>query len=162
MLGGFLADTTGVDIVDYRISGTWGPLGHTEPFFAAPALIQAAARGTAPDLSHLMGPAFAEDGIDLNYVPDTGRALALLQLADKLNHRTYNVGSGRATTNAQLIEAIKKVAPDAQVDLPTGGDTPPMVLDISRLREDTGYQAEYDTARAAGDYIAWLRAGNKT
>ncbi|MEV6128375.1 hypothetical protein AB0M05_16315 [Streptomyces violaceusniger] len=112
-----------------------------------------------------MGPAFAEDGIDLNYVPDTGRALALLQLADKLNHRTYNVGSGRATTNAQLAEAIKKVAPDAQVDLPSGGDgggTPPLVLDISRLQEDTGYRAEYDTERAAGDYIAWLRAGNKT
>ncbi|MFB9452723.1 NAD-dependent epimerase/dehydratase family protein [Streptomyces antimycoticus] len=92
---------------------------------------------------------------------DTGRALALLQLADKLNHRTYNVGSGRATTNAQLAEAIKKAAPDAQVGLPTGGDTPPMVLDISRLQEDTGYQAEYDTERAADDYIAWLRAGNK-
>ncbi|MEU1950141.1 NAD-dependent epimerase/dehydratase family protein [Streptomyces sp. NPDC059474] len=110
-----------------------------------------------------MRPAFAEDGIDLNYVRDTGRALALLQLADKLNHRTYNVGSGRATTNAQLIEAIKKAAPEAaQVDLPTGGDTPPMVLDISRLQEDTGYQAEYDPERAAADYIAWLRAGNKT
>ncbi|MGW3433576.1 NAD-dependent epimerase/dehydratase family protein [Streptomyces melanosporofaciens] len=163
LLGGFLADTTDIDIVNYRISGTWGPLGHADPFFAAPALVHAAAHGTAPDLSHLMRPAFAEDGIDLNYVRDTGRALALLQLADKLNHRTYNVGSGRATTNAQLSEAIKKAAPEAvQVDLPTGGDTPPMVLDISRLQEDTGYQAEYDTERAAADYIAWLRAGNKT
>ena len=52
--------------------------------------------------------------------------------------------------------------PDAQVDLPTGGDAPHLVLDISRLQEDTGYQAEYDTERAVGDYIGWLRAGNKT
>ncbi|MGY4905917.1 NAD-dependent epimerase/dehydratase family protein [Streptomyces sp. 900116325] len=162
LLGGFLADTTGVDIVNYRVSGTWGPLGHPDPFFAAPALVHAAARGTAPDLSHLVGPAFAEDGLDLNYVKDTGRAIALLQLAGKLNHRTYNVGSGRATTNAQLIETIRKVVPDAQVDLPAGGDAPHLVLDISRLREDTGYRAEYDTERAVGDYIAWLRAGNKT
>ncbi|KIZ16761.1 NAD-dependent epimerase/dehydratase family protein [Streptomyces natalensis] len=161
LLGGYLADTTGLDIVNYRISGTWGPLGHPDPFFAAPALIHAAARGTAPDLSHLVGPAFAEDGLDLNYVKDTGRAIALLQLADRLNHRTYNVGSGRATTNTQLIEAIKKVAPDAQVGLPTGGDAPHLVLDISRLQEDTGYQAQYDTERAVSDYIAWLRAGNK-
>ncbi|MFD7942167.1 NAD-dependent epimerase/dehydratase family protein [Streptomyces sp. NPDC059744] len=95
LLGGFLADTTGIDIVNYRVSGTWGPLGHPDPFFAAPALVHAAARGTAPDLSHLVGPAFAEDGLDLNYVKDTGRAIALLQLAGKLNHRTYNVGSGR-------------------------------------------------------------------
>ncbi|MGW0692463.1 NAD-dependent epimerase/dehydratase family protein [Streptomyces sp. NPDC002738] len=161
LLGGFLADTTGIDIVNYRVSGTWGPLGHPDPFFAAPALIHAAARGTAPDLSDLVGPAFAEDGLDLNYVKDTGRAIALLQLAGKLNHRTYNVGSGRATTNAQLIEAIKKVVPDARVGLPTGGDALHLVLDISRLQEDTGYQAEYDTERAVSDYITWLRAGNK-
>ncbi|MFC8234921.1 NAD-dependent epimerase/dehydratase family protein [Streptomyces sp. NPDC057284] len=161
LLGGFLADTTGIDIVNYRVSGTWGPLGHPDPFFAAPALVHAAARGAAPDLSHLVGPAFAEDGLDLNYVKDTGRAIALLQLAGKLNHRTYNVGSGRATTNVQLIEEIRKVVPDAQVDLPTGGDASHLVLDISRLQEDTGYQAEYDTERAVGDYIAWLRAGNR-
>ncbi|MEW1750117.1 NAD-dependent epimerase/dehydratase family protein [Streptomyces angustmyceticus] len=161
LLGGFLADTTGIDIVNYRVSGTWGPLGHPDPFFAAPALIHAAARGTAPDLSHLLGPAFAEDGLDLTYVKDTGRAIALLQLADKLNHRTYNIGSGRATTNAQLIEAIKRVVPDARVALPAGGDARPLVLDTSRLKEDTGYQAEYDTERAVGDYLAWLRAGHQ-
>lgn len=146
MLGGYLADTTGIDIVNYRISGTWGPLGHADPFFAAPALVHAAARGTAPDLSNLAGPAFAEDGPDLNYVRDTGRAIALLQLADKLNHRTYNVGSGRATTNTQLAEAIRKVVPEARIDLPSGGHTPHLVLDITRLQEDTGYQPEFDTA----------------
>lgn len=160
MLGGFLADTTGLDIVNYRISGTWGPLGHADPFFAAPALVHAAARGTAPDLSGLMSPARTEDGLDLNYVKDTGRAIALLQLADKLNHRTYNVGSGRLTTNAQVSEAIRKTVPDARVHLPTGGGGPHLVLDITRLKEDTGYRPEYDTERAAAEYIAWLRAGN--
>ncbi|MFD7709698.1 NAD-dependent epimerase/dehydratase family protein [Streptomyces sp. NPDC059785] len=160
LLGGFLADTTGLDIVDYRISGTWGPLGHADPFFAAPALVHAAARGTAPDLSHLMAPAFAGDGLDLNYVKDTGRAIALLQLADRLNHRTYNVGSGRLTTNAEVGEALRKVVPGARVGLPDGGRGPHLVLDIGRLREDTGYRAEYDTERAAADYLAWLRAGH--
>ncbi|WP_437090340.1 hypothetical protein [Streptomyces sp. enrichment culture] len=55
MLNGFLADTTGIDIVNYRVSGTWGPLGHGDPFFAALAHIHAAARGTAPDLSTSWG-----------------------------------------------------------------------------------------------------------
>ncbi|MFJ2060079.1 NAD-dependent epimerase/dehydratase family protein [Streptomyces sp. NPDC087908] len=162
MLGGFLADTTGVDIVNYRISGTWGPLGHLDPFFAAPALVRAAAHGTAADLGHLLHPAYAEDGLDLTYVKDTGRAIALLQLADTLNHRTYNVGSGRATTNAQISRALKKAVPDAQVDLDAGGGAAPhLVLDISRLTTDTGYHPEYDTDRAAADYIAWLRAGHE-
>ncbi|MFF9070172.1 NAD-dependent epimerase/dehydratase family protein [Streptomyces sp. NPDC014891] len=161
MLGGFLADTTGLDIVNYRISGTWGPLGHLDPFFAAPALVHAAARGTATDLGHLLHPAHAEDGLDLTYVKDTGRAIALLQLAPTLNHRTYNIGSGQATTNAQIAHAIRKTIPDAQVDLEAGGGAPHLVLDISRLMADTGYRPEYDTDRAAADYIAWLRAGHE-
>jgi UDP-glucose 4-epimerase len=160
LLGDHLSGATGIDIVNYRISATWGPGGHDGPFFPAPELVRAAARGTAPDLSRLRAPAHAEDSIDLCYVKDTGRAIALLQLADQLSHRTYNVASGRATTNAEVIAAIKAVVPDAQVDLPTGGIGQDNYLDITRLRQDTGYQPAYHTERAAADYIAWLRAGN--
>jgi UDP-glucose 4-epimerase len=53
------------------------------------------------------------------------------------------------------------VIPDAQVDLPTGGEAARSHLDITRLHDDTGYQPGYDTARAAADYIEWLRAGNE-
>ena len=34
-------------------------------------------------------------------------------------------------------------------------------LDNTRLRSDTGFEPQYDTATAAADYIAWLRMGNK-
>jgi UDP-glucose 4-epimerase len=162
MLDDHLAGVTGIDVVNYRISATWGPRDpHGALFFAAPGLIHAAAKGTEPDLAKLYAPAHAEDSIDLCYVKDTGRAIALLQLADQLNHRTYNVASGRATTNAEIIAAIKQVVPDARVDLPTGGPSRQSYLDITRLQQDTGYQPEYDTERAAADYIAWLRAGNE-
>jgi UDP-glucose 4-epimerase len=162
MLNDHLAGVTGIDVVNHRISGTWGPRDHHGAlFFAAPELIHAAANGTEPDLSTLFAPAHAEDSIDLCYVKDTGRAIALLQLADQLNHRTYNVGAGRATTNAEIITAIKQVIPDARVELPTGGAGQHSYLDITRLQQDTGYQPEYDTERAAADYIAWLRAGNE-
>lgn len=162
LLTGHLADTTGIDIVSYRISGTWGPRdSHGSMFFAAPELVRAAVRGTEPDLSMLVAPAYAEDSLDLCYVKDTGRAIALLQLAERLNHRVYNVGAGRATTNAEIIAAIKRVIPDARVDLPTGGDARQNYLDITRLQQDTGYTPEYDTERATADYIAWLRAGNE-
>jgi UDP-glucose 4-epimerase len=161
LLTDHLAGATGIDVVNYRISATWGPRGHTDPFFAAPQLVHAAARGTAPDLSSLRFPAHAEDAIDLCYVKDTGRAIALLQLADQLNHRTYNVASGRVTTNADVIAAIRKVVPDARVDLPAGEAGRRNFLDITRIQQDTGYRPEYDTERATADYLAWLRAGNE-
>jgi UDP-glucose 4-epimerase len=162
LLGGHLAQATSIEIVNLRISGTWGPLGHNpDPFFPAPQLIHAAAHGRAPDLSGVSGRMHAEDSLDLCYVKDTGRAIALLQLTDRLNHRTYNVASGRATSNAEVAAAIRQAVPDAQVDLPSGGETRQAWLDITRLRQDTGYEPVWNTERAAADYIAWLRAGNE-
>ena len=162
LLTDHLAGATGIEIVNYRIGAIWGPRGHAaERFFPAPQLVHAAARGTTPDLSSLRIPAYAEDAIDLCYAKDCGRAIALLQLADQLNHRTYNVASGRATTNAEVIAAIKKVVPDARIELPTGGTGHRNYLDITRIQQDTGYQPAYDTERATADYIAWLRAGNE-
>jgi UDP-glucose 4-epimerase len=160
LLGEQLAKTTGIEIVNLRISGTWGPLGHEVPFFGAPALIHAAAAGTQPDLSRILIPVHADDALDLSYVKDTGRAIALLRVMDRVNHRTYNVASGRATANDEIISAIKKVVPDFKVDLPIGSASPHTYLDITRVREDTGYQPEYDTEPAAADYIGWLQAGN--
>jgi UDP-glucose 4-epimerase len=162
LLIGHLAGTTGLDVVNYRIGAIWGPLGRAaNPFFAAPQLVHAAARGTALDLAPLRPPVYGEDSIDLCYAKDCGRAIALLQLADHLSHGTYNVASGRATSNAEVIAAIKKVVPDARVDLPTGGSGQQSYLDISRIQQDTGYQPEYDAERAVLDYITWLRAGNE-
>jgi len=162
LLTDHLAGATGIDVVNYRISAIWGPLGRTaNPFFAVPQLVHAAARGTAPDLSSLRLPAYAEDSTDLCYVKDCGRAIALLQLAGQLSHRTYNVASGRATTNAEVIAAIKKVVPDATIELPTSGTGQQSYLDITRIEQDTGYRPRYDTERAVADYIAWLRAGNE-
>lgn len=161
LLGEQLAEATGIEIVNLRISGTWGPNGHEDPFFAAPALIHAAATRRPLDLSGLLVPVHLQDGLDLCYVKDTGRAIALLQLAETLNHRTYNVASGRVTTNADIIAAIHDVDPGVTLELPDGPSTPGNPLDIARLHQDTGYTPEHDTARAAADYIAWLRAGHE-
>ncbi|MFI7702574.1 NAD-dependent epimerase/dehydratase family protein [Nonomuraea sp. NPDC049480] len=160
LLADHLAGTMDLDVVTYRISAVWGPLGHTpSPFFAAPQLVHAAARGTTP----AGGPMRAGNGIDMCYVKDCARAIALLQTAGRLRHRTYNVGSGRLTTHGEVGAAIKKLVPDARVDLPEGRDPGRLDvwLDITRLREDTGFEPAYDTDRAVADYLAWLRAGNE-
>jgi UDP-glucose 4-epimerase len=160
LLNDYLAGATGREIVNYRIAAIWGPRNRPSPFAAAGHLVRAAVTGREPDLSRLLTPPLASDAIDLCYVKDTGRALASLQLAPKLNHRTYNVGSGRATSNAEVLAAIRRVIPDASVDLPDGNSAPPVHLDITRLREDTGYQPHYDVYSATADYIDWLRDGH--
>ncbi|HEX3492291.1 MAG TPA: NAD(P)-dependent oxidoreductase [Streptosporangiaceae bacterium] len=166
LLGAYLAGATRLSVVNYRIAAIWGPGGRAgSPFLAAPALVHAAARGTAPDLSALRGPVYAGDGSDLCYVRDCGRAIALLQTAAQLSEPTYNVASGRLTTNADVVAAIGQAVPGWRYELPErgpeDGPDPGLYLDISRLTRDTGYQPAWDTGRAVADYIDWLRAGHE-
>jgi UDP-glucose 4-epimerase len=166
LLTGYISGVTGVEVISYRIGAIWGPLGRAaSPFFAAPQLVHAAVRGTPPEESARHSPAHADDGIDLCYVKDCGRALALLQTSERLSYRTYNVANGRAVSNGEVVAAIRKVIPEAQIELPGGRDPSgpgrDTYLDITRIREDTGYQPAYDTERAVADYIGWLRAGNE-
>jgi UDP-glucose 4-epimerase len=161
LLGNHLAGATGLEVIHLRISGAWGPLGHLPNFaFPAPQFVYAAATGTPIDLSGVAGRLKADDGLDLCYVYDLGRATALLQTADTLAHTTYNVAAGRMTTNREVIAAIQSVVPDFELDLEPGSSVPPSYLDITRLRQDTGYQPEWDVERSVADYIAYFRAGN--
>lgn len=165
LLGDYLADVTGIEVISYRIS-PWGPGGNpASPFSAAPQLVHAATRGTVPDFSALRSPAYADDGLDMCYVKDCGRAIALLQLAPQLSYRTYNIASGRVLTNREVAAAVKRLVPDAPIELPEGqnpaGPGQEVCLDIGRLREDTGYQPAYDAEGAVADYISWLRDGHE-
>jgi UDP-glucose 4-epimerase len=159
------ADTAGFEPVSLRIGTIWGPLGLPDsPFFALPRLLSAAVWGEDPDLSPPRPPAYAEDGADLCYVKDCGRAIALLMLAERLNHGTYNVSTGRLVRNSEVVAAINAVVPGANITLPEGRnpDRPPdNYLDTTRLREDTGFRPEYDVERAVPDYVDWLRGHDR-
>jgi UDP-glucose 4-epimerase len=166
LLADYIADTTPTQVISYRIGGIWGPLGRpASPFFGAAQLVHAAVNGTVPDLSGLHSPAYADDGIDLCYVRDCGRAIALLQLSERLRYRGYNVAAGHVTTYAQLAAAIGTQVPEARIEFPARpeGAAPaePVWLDIGRLHQDTGYEPAYDTERAVADYVGWLRAGHE-
>ena len=154
-------DYAGFEAVSLRIGTIWGPLGLPDsPFFALPRLLSAAVWGEDPDLTPPRPPAYAEDGGDLCYVKDCGRAIALLMLAERLNHGTYNVSTGRLVRNSEVVAAINAAVPGANIALPEGRDPgrpPGNYLDITRLREDTGFRPEYDVERAVPDYAGWLR-----
>jgi UDP-glucose 4-epimerase len=154
-------DSAGFDTVSLRIGTIWGPLGLPDsPFFALPRLLSAAVWGQDPDLTPPRPAAYAEDGGDLCYVKDCGRAIALLMLAERLNHRVYNVSTGRMVRNSEVVAAINAAVPGANITLPAGrtpGRPADNYLDTTRLREDTGFRPEYDVERAVPDYVDWLR-----
>lgn len=176
LLAGFLAGQLGVDVVNVRPSFIWGPCGRERsPFSPLPALVHAAVRSTAAGgeaRAHADAAAgaamsarvYAGHGHDVCYVRDCGRAIALVQTASRLDHTVYNVGSGRITTNAEVVAAIRVHVPDFGVTLADGraegAPATDPVLDLTRIHRDTGYAPAYDIERGVGDYVAWLRAGH--
>lgn len=162
ILSGHVADRAGIESVSLRIAGIYGPLYHSMANLPS-RLVHAAVHGTDPDFSR--GTPYAADGSDMCYVKDCGRGIALVQTTEKLNHDCYNVGAGFSTTAGDLVNAIHEVIPDAKLDIPSGhaptnnGVVP--WLDITRIREDTGYEPAFNTETAVADYIGWLRAGNQ-
>ncbi|GAB3425303.1 NAD-dependent epimerase/dehydratase family protein [Flindersiella endophytica] len=154
-------DSAGFETVSLRIGTVWGPVGVPDnPFTPLPRLLSAAVWGEDPDLTPPRPPAYADDATDLCYVKDCGRAIALLMLAERLNHRVYNISSGRLVRYDEVVAAINSAVPGAGLTLPAGrspGRPADTYLDIARLQADTGFEPAYDVERAVPDYVDWLR-----
>lgn len=157
-----IAAASGLSLYSARIAGVWGPGGRPDArFFGAPQLIHAAAAHRQPDFSALSTPPRRDQGLDLIYAKDCGEALARLQLATTLSQATYNVGSGRSTRYGELVDSITQMVPQFSVELPPGRSSADTVLDITRLRADTGFEPGFGTEDAVQDYLEWLGQGNE-
>lgn len=161
LLSTLVASDAGFELVLPRLSALWGPFGAADsPSFALPRLVHAAVRGVRP------GAVYAENGHDVLYVRDAGRAIASLQTAERLHHSIYNVGSGRVTTNAEVASAIEEALPGASIDVLDGCDPDEpcedAFLDTSRLSEDAGWSPSFSLDSAVADYVGWLRGGDVT
>lgn len=160
IIGSYYGDRTGLDIVNLRIAGIYGPLYHSMSNLPS-RLVHAAVKGEPPVLR---GDTYADDGADMTYVKDCGRGLALAIHTEKLNHKTYNIASGRVTTPGDLVAAIQSEIPEFDGSFLKPGRSPgnegPTYQDISRLQADTGYESAYPAEKSIPDYIAWLRTGN--
>jgi UDP-glucose 4-epimerase len=152
-----------MEALSIRLTRVYGPLykgirnlpGH---------MVEKAAKGLPIELSHY-DPAEAHDFI---YSKDAARALMLLLKTPCLRHRIYNLGYGKLTSVGAFADAIKQWLPDAEVYLgdssgPLTSTRTPMdihaCVDISRLREETGFAPEYDAVRGVEHYVEWARGG---
>lgn len=155
------AKATGISSICVRLLGMYGPFQDPAQYSLAPRLVHAALNGKPPNLENTFF-GNADDAVDLCYIKDMARAIALLQTAEKLQHNVYNVGSGKLTSNRELVEAIKSVVPGFEADLPPGHSPFPALpaMETKRLQTDTGFSPKFDTRSAVQDYVDWLKAGN--
>ncbi|TAK01995.1 NAD(P)-dependent oxidoreductase [bacterium] len=153
----------GMEAASIRLTRLYGPL--YKGIRNLPGLmVENAAKGKPINLEN-HDPSEAHDFI---YIKDAVRALTLLLSAPRLRHRIYNLGFGKLTSIGEFADAIRKLLPEAEVHV---GDGPgPLVstktpmdinacVDISRMRNETGFTPEYDPYRGVEHYINWARHG---
>jgi UDP-glucose 4-epimerase len=139
-LGGFAVAQSGMPAVFVRPSLIWGPGARPSSFVSPlPELAHAAANGLHE--ASLGGrDYFADDEVDICYVKDCAKAIALIHLATDLQHTTYNIGGGRGTSNTEIVESIRRSTPDFTAKLSDGrsaGAPEAPFLDLTRLRLPT-------------------------
>ena len=154
----YYASRVGLNVVSLRIGSIYGPLYYSM-FNPASRMCHAALKDEEPDFSERPNGAIMDaDASDWTYVKDVARGIQMLHTAETLNHHIYNIGSGQATNNRQIFEAVQQVLPEARCPaLTLGGVDRNPVMDISRMSADTGYQPEYGIRAGIKEYIGWLR-----
>ena len=144
----------GVDVVAARITGPYGP-GQRYPTHAG-ELLDAVAGGRP-----VRRPAGADDRYETVYVKDTVAGVLSLLDAPALSHAVYNVGTGRLVTLGEVAAALRRLVPDAVVELGPGcaDPVPRAAMCVERIRAETGFTSAWTLETGLGDALAAMAEG---
>lgn len=98
------------------------------------------------------------------HVEDVADGLLAAYRAERLNHDVYHLGHGRNWTTSDVVEAIRNVLPDAEIEV--GPGTKPWSdytairgpLAGDRLRNDTGFTPKFPLPEGVADFLGWMQA----
>ncbi|GGG03962.1 NAD-dependent epimerase/dehydratase family protein [Paenibacillus abyssi] len=97
------------------------------------------------------------------YSRDVAASVVSLLKAERLNHPIYNVSSPYAWSVEDWCALLAGKYPDFRYRIQTSPDLANVRLfddnapmEITRLTEDTGYEAQFDLYKSFADYKAWL------
>ena len=157
----YYASQAKLDVVALRIGSIYGPRYYSmhNPISR---LCHAAARNAAPDFSDRPdGKIFEDDQADWTFVHDVARGIQMVHTAPRLSHRVYNIASGRASSNRDVVDAVLKAVPGAQCAVLKPGRSPGASVnpatDLSRIKADVGYEPDHTLETGIAAYIDWLR-----
>ena len=154
-----------LDVVALRIASIYGPLYYSmhNPIGR---ICYAAVHDTEPDFGDRPGGKLpADDQADWTHVADVARGIQMIHSAPSLSHRVYNIGAGRASSNRDIVDAVRKVVPGARCAALAPGRSPTAATnpatDLSRIKADVGYQPEHTIETGIAAYVEWLRANRQ-
>jgi UDP-glucose 4-epimerase len=151
------AATYGLETVRLRFFNIFGPRQRADsPYSGVIALFTAA-------LTAGKTPTVFGDGLqsrDFTYVTDVVQALTRAAAAPGVSGQVYNVGTGRSVNLLELVEALNRllgtrVTP--QHAPPRAGDVRHSRADISRARQELGYEPAVPFEQGLAETLRWYR-----
>jgi UDP-glucose 4-epimerase len=151
----------GLDCIALRFASTYGPgklLHGPSPHTIHGGMIENAMLGKP--IRHPQG---AEQKDDMIYHRDSAEGVALACLKENLTSHVFNIGTGVGHTLLDFRDAVRKVFPEAVIEVGPGLDylcrkyDTYSVYDISRARSELGFEPKYDLMRGVADYIEMMK-----
>lgn len=149
----------GLDFVALRFGSTYGPgkLARHGVVGLQSRIIEAAMAGQE---THI--PQGGEQVDDLVYNADTARAVVLACFTEGPEHRVFNIATGVGSTLLDLAVAVKKLFPQAVIEVGPGldyygGGGGYSVFDISRAGRELGYASRYSLEAGVEHYVNAMR-----
>lgn len=145
-----------INSIIIRTAWVYG-IGQTELFHPITRYLKSIAKG-----EEVREDSGADFFANFSYSKDVANGIYMLYTANKLKHRVYHVGSGKNYTINEVVNAIKKVIPEAKISIGPGlGDyikEHPLrgPLDITRIKEELGFKP-YELEEAIKDYYALIK-----
>ena len=158
-LGRYYRETYGIEFIALRFVSIYGPGKEARhgPLSFYGQLIEKARRGEQWDI-----PQGGDQLNDAVYVGDVARAVYLAIKAPTPKEWIFNIGTGKASTPRDFLNAAVKLFPDHKISLGPGPSTlgrskqSYCVFDISAAERNIGFEPAYDVDRGVRDYVATL------
>jgi nucleoside-diphosphate-sugar epimerase len=92
------------------------------------------------------------------YAHDVADGLTRALFAESPRHDVFNLGSGEIIDPANFAAAVNQAVPGAAIVPVEAGPADTPLVDLTRIREELGYQPRWPLARAIADFANQLRA----
>ncbi|MFC1970485.1 NAD-dependent epimerase/dehydratase family protein [Chloroflexota bacterium] len=155
----------GVSAIICRPARVWGPgFNRWEGALPIATMIRDAVEGRPIKLD-----SGGNTGFDFTYVRDVARGLIQALEVNTTKSCVFNLSSGRLFTLSQIADFLRKEFPDLPIEIGSGKmariltsgyhiATKP-AFDITRAREELGYDPQYGLKKGIPAYIAWIKEG---
>lgn len=93
------------------------------------------------------------------YARDTAEAACAVHLAPSLNHYIYNVADGTHPTMQEIVEVIREVIPEADIELgPPGEEVEVRCQSMDRIKDELGFVPR-TLKEGIKAYVAFIKEG---